>query len=280
MTGRRAQRSGTRALAGLVAAPLMLAACASPLPRSSVNEVIDAELAFARLAEEIGVRPAFAASFAEDAVWMVPEPTTLAAAHAARPPPADPRAVRLEWHPAIAGIARSGELGFTSGPSTLSLRDGSRPPAHSAYFSIWKRSADGRWRVALDAGVRSSTPLADAAFGPSPAMLAAPAVAQDDIAPLSREHRSAWNAEALLASSSDDVRMVHDAGIVRGSREIAATLRSGPLSLEPIGGGMSQSADLAYTYGRYACDGASGHYVHLWMRGPRGEWKLAMIVRP
>ena len=108
----------------------------------------------------------------------------------------------------------------------------------------------------------------------------AEAPAQDDIAPLSREHRSAWNAEALLASSSDDVRMVHDAGIVRGSREIAATLRSGPLSLEPIGGGMSQSADLAYTYGRYACDGASGHYVHLWMRGPRGEWKLAMIVRP
>ena len=82
------------------------------------------------------MRTAFLAAFADDGIWMTPAPMRLREAFAARPAPADPRAARLEWAPAISGIAASGDFGFTSGPSTLSLHDGSRPPSHGAYFSV------------------------------------------------------------------------------------------------------------------------------------------------
>ena len=80
--------------------------------------LVAAERAFARHAEDADVRTAFLAAFADDGIWMTPEPMRLRDAYAARPAPADPRAVRLEWDPAISGIAASGDFGFTSGPSS------------------------------------------------------------------------------------------------------------------------------------------------------------------
>ena len=145
----------------------VLAACAAgPMTREHAD-LVAAERAFAKHADDVDIRTAFRAAFAPDAVWMVPSPTRLEDAYASRPAPADPRAARLQWAPVISGIAASGDFGFTSGPSMFSLRDQSRPPVHGAYFSIWKRDAQ-RWRVALDAGIQSSTPIAAEALLPSP----------------------------------------------------------------------------------------------------------------
>ena len=79
----------------------------------------------------------------------------------ARPAPADPLAFLLDWSPEAGAVARSGDLGFTTGP--YSLRNQREPSASAQYgyfFSVWKRE-NGAWRVALDAGV--STPAAPAA---------------------------------------------------------------------------------------------------------------------
>lgn len=196
--------------------PLAIAACALEPPRADVREIEEAERAFARLADEIGVRPAFVANFADDAVWMIPAPTTLAAAHAARPGPADPRAVRLEWGPAIAGIAASGDLGYSTGPSRFSLRDGSRPAAHGIYFSIWKRLPDGRWRVALDTGVQQSAPVAEEAFGP-PVVVRPARSGAGRPPPLERERSGAWDAETLRRALASDARLIaSDAPIATG----------------------------------------------------------------
>src|SRR5688500_13991758 len=67
--------------------------------------LVAAERAFAWHAEVADVRTAFLTAFDEDGIWMTPEPMRLREAYASRPAPADPRAVRLEWDPAISGIA-------------------------------------------------------------------------------------------------------------------------------------------------------------------------------
>jgi ketosteroid isomerase-like protein len=269
-----------RSCAPAVAVALSLAACSLTPPRPELGGLVASERAFARLADEIGVRPAFAANFADDAVWMTPAPTSLAAAHAARPAPADPRAVRLEWHPAIAAVAASGDFGFTSGPSTLSLRDGGQPPRHGVYLSVWKHDAGGRWRVAIDAGV-ASDPLRDADLAPPPAVRAAPpSGARDTLETIvALERAGTFDAPALRARLASDALLLAERAIVRGTA-VAGELDALPFSLEPLGGAMASSRDLAYTYGRWKSAATDGHYVHVWTRGERGEWRIAIVMRP
>ena len=48
----------------------------------------------------------------------------------------------LAWWPTYAGIARSGDLGFTTGSFSI---DAARTP-RGQYFTVWKRQPDGGWR--------------------------------------------------------------------------------------------------------------------------------------
>jgi len=59
--------------------------------------------------------------------------------------------------------------------------------------------------------------------------------------------------------------------------------RAAGFEWHPIGGRMSRSADLAYSFGsiRFDLDGAraiDAHYIHLWLRDAGGAWKLAIDV--
>jgi len=64
----------------------------------------------------------------------------------------------LRWQPTFAAIARSGELGYTTGESTTRTHDeqGRTVEAHGRYVTIWNKQRDGSWKVALDIG--TSTP--------------------------------------------------------------------------------------------------------------------------
>src|SRR5687768_2525040 len=188
------------------AATLLASACATSPVEEEHAALVAAERAFAKHADDADIRTAFRAAFAPDAVWMVPSPMRLEEAYAARPAPADPRAARLQWDPAISGIAASGDFGFTSGPSVFSLRDQSRPPGYGAYVSIWKRDAQ-RWRVALDAGIPSPTPIPPEALQPSLRVLPARGGnARDPSPPLALERAQPWSLDALVAALAGDAR--------------------------------------------------------------------------
>jgi ketosteroid isomerase-like protein len=266
-----------------IASALLAIACAtSPALDRDHQALVAAERAFARHAEDTDVRTAFLAAFAEDGIWMTPTPMRLRDAYAARPAPADPRAVRWEWAPVASGIASSGDFGFTSGPSTFSLRDGSRPPRHGAYLSVWKRDAQRRWRVVLDAGITSPRPLAPETLLPSAAVRPKP---NDEgtagpVALTDAERARPWALDAFVDTLSDDARLYSEGPPLFGAGAIKAAVASThPLTLEPAGGDIATSGDLAYTYGAWRSASASGHYVHLWTRSERGEWRIAVAMR-
>lgn len=264
----------------VIAATVMtlLGACAiSPMSREHAD-LVAAERAFAKHADDADIRTAFRAAFAPDAVWMVPAPTRLEDAYASRPAPADPRAARLQWEPVISGIAASGDFGFTSGPSVFSLRDGSRPPVYGAYFSVWKRDAQ-RWRVAIDAGIQSPTPITAQALMPSPRVRAVRAAASASPAPIERERAQPWSIDALAATLADDSRFYREGPPIHGREAIRAALSAvQTMTLDPAGGDVAKSDDLAYTYGAWRSRDAKGHYVHLWTRDDQGAWKIALLM--
>lgn len=59
---------------------------------------------------------------------------------------------KIRWHPDKAGVAQSGELGYTSGFYDWSFKDKSGKVISDTgkYLTVWKKQADGKWKVLFD----------------------------------------------------------------------------------------------------------------------------------
>lgn len=63
---------------------------------------------------------------------------------------------RLAWHPVRADVARSRDLGYTVGEFQVLVRSSSgnvdSAAAHGRYLTVWRKQADGSWKVTADIG--------------------------------------------------------------------------------------------------------------------------------
>jgi ketosteroid isomerase-like protein len=270
----------------LVIALLMLFALARPAVAqpADAEAVVAAERAFAADALATGLDASFLKWSTEDAVMIADGGARLAREVLNPHARFDRNAPSLVWWPNWAGISKSGDLGFTTGPVEVGgVRSGH-------YFTIWERQADGGWKWVYDGGV-----AADAVEAPGPEI--AP-----DILPTSVLFSASPDAamsevrtvEAVLAASAlRDQRQAHlsllapDGRLYAaplapaiGAEQFATTLGAWPHALElspPFGGGASDAGDMVWTYGRalWTEDDApgAGHYVHVWQKRTRG-WVL------
>jgi hypothetical protein len=129
--------------------PFVIAAVlAAAAPDSRAAPIVAAENAFAADAQRFGVRLAFLAHFDANS-WLF-RPTPVAALDVLARDADD--GSRLEWAPEIAGIAASGDMGFTSGAWSAHA-PGTDRSAHGHFLTVWKRGDDGVWRVQVDGGI-------------------------------------------------------------------------------------------------------------------------------
>ena len=260
----------------------------------ALRSLIDAELAFAKMGYEQGIRAAFLANFASDGVAFEPAPVRLVATWSARPPNPNPKALKLEWEPAQAGVAKSLDMGYTTGPSKLTDTTREGPPRHGVFFSIWRRDAAGVWKVALDMGVSTPQAVDFVPLGAAPRPRykgKADADAQQK-ALLAREARTfstagaAANAGTYADTLAPDVRLHRDgmmpiagrAAVAKAMRDRAARLVWSPLEVR-----VADSGDLAVSYGKYreiarSGKSAEGFYSHLWLRDAAGRWRIAYDI--
>ncbi len=117
---------------------------------------------------------------------------------------------------------------------------------------------------------------------PSPAVPPRPFLRREaSLAALTDAERARpWGVDTFLDTLSDDARLYREGPPVFGADAIRAAVASmHPLTLEPAGGDMAASGDLAYTYGAWRSAATNGHYVHLWTRGAADAWKIAVAMR-
>ena len=279
------------ACAVVVLAMTTQSARAHDADEAALGSLIDAELAFARMGLARGVREAFLANFADDGIVFEPAPVKLREAWSARPKPADPLAVKLEWAPAQAGVSRSHDMGYTTGPSTLTLPG--QPPRHGVFFSVWQRKGMGPWRVVLDAGTSTPGAADFAALGaaPRPQFKGRGRISMERRKLLDRETNRALGSRGFTPNGyarlvADDARLHRDDTLPVASRagvakEAAASFTR--VSWKPIDARVSAAADMAFTYGSYRETDRSGQvrdgfYAHLWLRDAQGAWQLAYDV--
>jgi len=276
----------------LVATPWPLAHAHEPdAEEIALGSLVDAELAFANMGWQQGVRAAFLAHFAPDGVVFEPAPTRLREAWGARPELADPLALRLQWKPAQAGVARSHDLGYTTGPFSAWTAAHPERKRHGVFFTVWQRNALGRWEVALDAGIGTPGIVDFAALGAAPRPQFRGRARKDAERARVLALETAAGADGLTPTRyarllADDVRLHRDGAPQLASRprvapEVAAQMAR--VVWTPLDARVSAAGDLAFSYGRYRQTDRTaavrdGYYVHLWLRDASGRWRLAYDI--
>ncbi|MFN3584787.1 DUF4440 domain-containing protein [Phenylobacterium sp.] len=260
---------------------LALAFLAAPAAAEEITPapVVAAERAFAADGLELGVRDSFLKHSAPEGIVLAPEPR-LAKAVYEKPQPKGPP---LVWWPLWAGISRSGDLGFTTGPYTF---DG-QPRAW--YFTVWAKQPDGSWKWLFDGGPPST--IEGAAPKDSPvtyARLAAreagsPAKAMSEVTAAEAALHAAARTDvkaAFLAVVADDGRITGSKAApptTRAALEAELATRPASIAYAPLGGSASAAGDLAWTYGaaKWTVGEAEkrGHYVRIW-RNDKAGWRL------
>lgn len=268
----RASSLGLLAFCAALIAPGLAVAAADPA------EVAAAERAFAADAPSLGIGGAFVRHSTPDAIVFAPTPRKAHEVYGNRPPPG-PDAKPLVWWPLWAGIARSGDLGFTTGPATY---DG-KPSGW--YFTVWARQPDGGWKWVYDGGVPAAHGDAPGPEAPTQYLAAStgPSASADRALEQVRE------VEAELARTAKrDLAAAYRPWLIAESRlqgspeppaaqppEVAAELarRPGGVTFVPLGGAASSAGDLAWTYGQARWTDGEGHYVRIWRHDAEG-WRM------
>lgn len=256
--------------------PVALAAALASPPPGDPAPVAEAERAFAHLGETEGIGPAFRRFAAPDAILFSPAP---APAHLEGNPPG-----KLRWWPTYAGIAVSGDLGFTTGPFVFE----GKSRRHGHFFTIWRKQPDGSWRWLLDHGIGTAeapaqgpeTPLVRCPEG-RPIRISSRAAAEVAAAEAAFARRLAADAPRAYARFlAEDGRLMREkVQPAIGRAAFAPRLAAGPATIASaqLGGAASKAGDLAYTYGSANWQEAGkpirGYYVRIWQHRPRG-WVL------
>lgn len=255
--------------------------------QADVSPVVAAERAFAADFPAMGLAGSFQKWGRPDAILINGgQAQEIAAVFEGAPLTRQPGEPLIEWWPTFAGVAMSGEMGFTTGPAA---RD-QEPYGH--YFTIWKRQPDGQWRWVYDGGSNASPagqpgpdseprilPVATVGAGSAEAAMAEVRAAEAALAAAAAEDQKAAHLSVLAADGRLYVAPLPPA---EGPNAYATALDGWPARFEfgpTEGGGASVAGDLAWTYGPAAWnrDGVArrGHYMRLWQKRPEG-WRLVM----
>lgn len=120
---------------------------------AAVTQIAAAERAFAKRCGEVGLRDSFVENFADNCVIFIPEPTEGRPFYAKRPSAKGP--AQLVWGPEFVDASNAGDMGYSTGPSVFSNpSDPKFKPRYGYYFSIWRKQADGTWKVEVDVGTQ------------------------------------------------------------------------------------------------------------------------------
>jgi ketosteroid isomerase-like protein len=219
--------------------------------------------------------------------WMLEHPV----------PPSDKKPL-LAWQPAFAGMAASGDMGFTTGPweAKPDIND-EKPSGYGHFVTVWKKQADGSWKFVVDLGIshpQSGGPQAH--WEPAASSRTENfkpidvAVSRESLLNRDRKYAAEVLSQGLgktfSAYAAPDVRLYRHGGIPfigRKASSEAIAKTKGQVTWQPIASDTSSAGDLGYTHGTYdVADDTKkviehGSYVRIWKK-QNGVWQIVMDV--
>ncbi len=190
---------------------------------------------------------------------------------------------RLIWQPAFAGIAKSGELGFTTGPWEYKKSANSPVIASGEYSTIWHLNDKGEWKYLVDIGTGFNT----SAYAVSNIKTWSGTysdIAADDPLTVDRkfiQQYAALHNDAYKNIIATDAWFIIDGSQpLQGAQSILAGLGTLPANVQfmETGGGISASGDLVYVYGTARHEDKLTNYMRVWQKTKDGYKILLQVM--
>ena len=290
---------GISALVLILSAEVAAAGKAPQKPSAreqAVQDLVSVENDFAARAAKTNWLEAFAAYFADDGIWFTPVPQNTKEALGTIP--AEAGKSKVEWFATWTDASGAGDLGFNLGPYKWSDPDGSVRPGY--FFTVWKREAEGAFKVAIDFGINMSEAPAEtrddwraAAGSDYRAKKSAARATRADLEKVEADLCAAISRDGVV--SAFERHLDDDAVLLRDGRapvrEAAARLQylesvaAQKVCFQSSQGSVAKSNDLGFTYGAFtagtkdAKPAPAGYYLHVWRRNKKGEWKIAIDMQ-
>jgi len=265
----------------MVSRPLFLKALAMasialavPAAADDFEDMVSAERAFAADAIARSTREAFVAALADDGLVFAPGPSNGKRVWEARPVDKN----RLEWAPAVAEVSASGDLGYTSGPWRFTPAGAETPATTGQFFTVWKKQADGKWKVLIDLGVSgAATAFPEKVLRRGGLGVGAAPTWKVGVAELRQADLAPAGALTPRMVSADFLRLRN--GKAPDGRAEGEAFPSKASRLD-TGLAVSSAGDLAATWGGGA---GSPSWLRIWRRpsaedAPGQGWQLAVDV--
>ena len=114
--------------------------------------LMEADRAFSEMSEKDGMKAAYLEYTDSNVVLLRPNVMPVIGADAIDfLIQIDDSGYTLNWEPQRAQVSAMGDLGFTYGVYGLHPKD-MDTTFYGTYVNIWKKQADGKWKLALDSG--------------------------------------------------------------------------------------------------------------------------------
>lgn len=250
---------------------LLLLMCSTAWGQSSLQEMLQAERAFARMGDRLGIKAAFLQYLADSGMVFLPQPQLGKPVYQNL----QEGAAKLWWAPAYGIVSSGGDMGFTTGPYIYKLNPQDKASWRYGHFtSVWVKQPDGNWKNVADFGTPHAAPTGPLPYPSSDRLHSLP-----DGAP--------GGTKALLLQQD----LAHPAPVTqRGT----AIYRQGQLpnyttgqayvqqegqhycEWQALHSAVASKGDFGYSWGQYTtAENQKGYYLRIWQWQP-GGWKLLL----
>lgn len=259
------------------------------------SDLIQTELDFAAYAEDHGVRDSFLKFIDDEGILFRPHPVNgkeFLSKQQKRPG-------LLLWYPSFSVVSDDGDLGFNTGPWEYKRTAQDESIAFGNFVTVWKKQKDGSWKFLMDIGNSNEKPDHEI-IGLNPDefdMLETKTdfnyseEQNDNLFKTEKEFSELSalknSAAAYKEYTSDKSIYIRDNHLPLKGNSISEFLDSQKetQSWETLGGLVSTSGDLGYTYGKITNwedadmtnPGEELYYMRCWYNA-NGKWKILIDV--
>ncbi|MEK6551983.1 MAG: hypothetical protein AABZ54_00850 [Bacteroidota bacterium] len=260
----------------------------------NLNALIATEYAFVSAAAEIGTRDAFLKFIADDGIIFRPNAVN-GKTYLSNAPK---RPGLLSWYPTYAGISRDGDMGFTTGPADFKKDKDSSAIWFGNFSTVWQRQSNGEFRFVIDMGSSNNKPteqyvplkyemtgLISSALRKGMKRIKADELFNND-KELTMIISKIGVASTYKKFINEESRLLRDELYpIIGTTAITdhLTKNSGTYTFNPIGGKISSSKDLGFTYGELKISDSDEtkngiyNYMHIWKKEGK-RWIIIIDV--
>ncbi|MFA5804151.1 MAG: hypothetical protein WC879_05870 [Melioribacteraceae bacterium] len=260
----------------------------------NLNVLIATEYAFVSAAAEIGTRDAFLKFIADDGIIFRPNAVNGKAYLSDAPK----RPGLLIWFPIYAGISRDGDMGFTTGPADFKKDQDSSSIWFGNFSTVWQRQSDGEFRFVIDMGSSNNKPTEQyvplkyemTSSNSSALRKGMKRIKADELFNNDKELTMIISKMGVASTYkkfiNEESRLLRDEFYpIIGTTAITdhLTKNSGVYTFNPIGGKISSSKDLGFTYGALKISDSDEtkngiyNYMHVWKKEGK-RWIIIIDV--